>query len=873
MPEHFESHLSTGLAGLDAILKGVIPGDNIVWQVDTIDEYKRFVEPYAAFARSSGRDFIYFRFAQHEPLLDQDYGAEICNLNPQKGFEAFVNEIHLTIKNHGRGGYYVFDCLSQLADDWYSDQILGNFFMLTCPYLYDVEAVAYFALFKNYHSLAATSPVMSTTQVYMDVYHHENRIYIHPIKVQHRYSPSMYMLHVWQQDRFLPVTDSATISEVQTKTPRFQRSLTGYELGIWNRTFKEAEKALAPGATVDSLSAPGPTVFRRLIRMAITKDQRMSGMVEKYLTPKEILDICKRIIGTGLIGGKSVGMLLSRAILQKADASWSKLLEPHDSFYIGSDVFYTFLVHNGIWWERQRQKDPTSFLEGSERARQRMLVGTFPDYIEKQFSEILDYFGQSPFIVRSSSLLEDGFGNAFAGKYESVFCVNQGPRDKRLEDFKSAIKTIYAGAMSEKALKYRFQRGLLERDEQMSLLVQRVSGSFHDKIFTPQTAGVGFSFNPYVWSEYIDPTAGVLRLVFGLGTRAVEPRDDDYTRIVALNAPQRRPEVSRGEIRQYTQHKVDVLDLEANQLISIDFSELARRCPNLPLDLFSSKDRELEESLNLPGMEKPFTRILTFDRFLSKTNFVPDMRKILHLLQQAYDYPVDIEFTCNFFDDNHYKINLLQCRPFQVKGGPPVSDPPPNIAEADLILQAQGAVIGPSRISRIDRFVYVSPAVYSKMPVKDCYYVARLIGQLMHLKNFYDNKTIMLLGPGRWGTTTPSLGVPISFSDINTISILCEMVTMRPDLIPDVSLGTHLFSELVEMDILYLALFPHQQGNFLHERFFEQAPNKLTSFLPDAGVWMPVLRVIEPDQGQVILNANTLKQHVICYRQNIFKLQ
>ena len=149
-------------------------------------------------------------------------------------------------------------------------------------------------------------------------------------------------------------------------------------------------------------------------------------------------------------------------------------------------------------------------------------MGNFAKYIVDEFSEMLDYFGQSPIIVRSSSLLEDSYGNAFSGKYESVFCANQGPHHKRLQDFLSAIRTIYASSMSEKALRYRAQRGLLDDDEQMSLLVQRVSGVRYDGLFYPQVAGVGLSRNPYVWHECIDPNAGVIRLVFGLGTRAVD---------------------------------------------------------------------------------------------------------------------------------------------------------------------------------------------------------------------------------------------------------------------------------------------------------------------------------------------------------------
>ena len=102
-----------------------------------------------------------------------------------------------------------------------------------------------------------------------------------------------------------------------------------------------------------------------------------------------------------------------------------------------------------------------------------MLKGTFPEFILEQFVEMLDYFGQSPIIVRSSSLLEDNFGNAFSGKYESVFCANQGTRSERLEAFLSAVRRVYASTMSRDALMYRADRGLLDSDEQMALLVQQ----------------------------------------------------------------------------------------------------------------------------------------------------------------------------------------------------------------------------------------------------------------------------------------------------------------------------------------------------------------------------------------------------------------
>ena len=423
--------------------------------------------------------------------------------------------------------------------------------------------------------------------------------------------------------------------------------------------------------------------------------------------------------------------------------------------------------------------------------------------------------------------------------------------------------------MSEAALRYRAQRGLLDRDEQMALLVQRVSGIGYGSMFFPQVAGVALSRNPYVWHESIDPDAGVMRLVFGLGTRAVDRSDDDYTRIVALNAPQRRPESDLAEVRQYSQRKVDVIDMEANQFVSRDFARVASRCFRLPVEIFTSRG---EGSPRGPGQTETADRenlVLTFDDLLTRTPFVADMREMLQTLQEAYDYPVDLEFTANFLDHDHYKINLVQCRPLQVLSDSPAVALPKTIKPDDRVLEARGAVIGRSRVNLIDRLVYVSPSAYGQLPLRERYSIARLIGRLLHVDRS-SSRQVMLVAPGRWGTTTPSLGVPVSFAEIDTASILCEIVAMREDLIPDVSLGTHFFNDLVEMDMLYMALFPEREGNSWNRAFFEQTPNRLTEIMPGEAKWSHVVRVLDmplASRGGAVLtlNANAITQQVVCY--------
>lgn len=859
------SEFSTGLPELDRLIRGVIPGDNVVWRVDDPGDYAAFVAPYAKYAVSNGRKLIYFRFAGHAPLIPDDVPAQRHVVEPKAGFEVSLDTVHGAIEQAERGSFYIFDCLSDLASDWHSDQMLANFFMLTCPYLLDRGDLAYFAVDRGDTSPYAADPIRNTCQVFLDVYRRDDSLYVRPLKVQQRYSPNMHMLHEWANGAFEPVSDSCTISEVIAgASPSLSDTARG-PLDVWNRAFLRAEDLASRGVDNDETRA----LFEQLLHMLVTRDERMTKLARQYLTIQDVLDIGRRTIGTGLIGGKSVGMLLARAILKLSSPRWYNLLEVHDSFFIASDVFYTFLVRNGCWWIRRRQKDSLRFLEGAELVRRRITTGTFPEDIEEQFIRILEYFGQSPIIVRSSSLLEDNFGNAFAGKYESVFCANQGSQRQRLDDFMSAVKTVYASAMGEEALAYRARHGLLEKDEQMALLVQRVSGAQHGSLYYPHLAGVGFSFNPYVWNEEIDPEAGVLRIVFGLGTRAVNRADDDYTRVVALNAPDRRPEGAGSEGARYVQRKVDIIDLDANRLVTADFPDVTAESKDLPIHLFATRDQSVAREARARGQRIEAPLLLDFEQLLEKTDFVTDMRALLDSIEAAYGTPVDTEFTANFRSDGDYRINLVQCRPLQVRGSAATEPPPENVLEADVLLRTSGPVIGPSRTDFIERFVYVAPASYARLQMGDRYAVARLIGRITHLHAPQDNPVTMLLGPGRWGTTTPSLGVPVSFAEINTVSVLCEVVAMRDDLVPDVSLGTHFFGELVEMDILYLAVFPNQEDTVFRRAAFEEAPNRLTELIPDAAGLADIVHVVDAadiaPSARVRVYADSLKQRVLCY--------
>ena len=852
---------STGLPALDDLIGTLDAGDNLVWRVDRTEDYARFAQILSdSLQNVPEREVVYFRFADHEPVIT---GARVVAVPLDRGFESFITRIHAEIEAIGNRGVFFFDSLSELSTACYSDRMIGNFFQLTCPLVYRLGAVAYFGLRRYVHSYHTVVPITNTTQVLIDVYRHGEEYYIRPVKTAGRHDESTFTLYHCEKESLQPISESVRISEIIHTSEWPGLPSTSYRMvGVWDRVFLDAEhvqQQIDEGKLDPSEAIP---VVDKLLSLIISRDERVATLARDFFSLKDIIAIWKRMIGTGLIGGKSIGMLLAQAILRNKGGKWPSILENHDSFFIGSDVYYTYLVVNDVWTERQQQKDPDRFLE--PEASGKILTGGFPDYIIDRFADMLDYFGRAPIIVRSSSLMEDNFGNAFAGKYDSVFCTNQGSREQRLEELLSAVRHVYASSVSDDALKYRNSRGLLDQDEQMALLVQRVSGAPHGRYFFPQLAGVAFSYNPYSWHHDIDPAAGMLRLVFGLGTRAVDRADDDYTRVVALNAPDKRPESGFDEVKRHSQRRVDVLDLEKHTLRNVHFVDILKTGPTLPLQLVGTRDRDLARNRSV---DANLTWVLTFERLLRDTDYVTTMRELIATLKEAYGTEVDIEFTTNFLDENTYRINVVQCRPLQVQGVHLRPTPLPQLRDDQIILRAKGGVVGHSRVTRVDRLIYIHPHAYSRLGEQDRYRLADAIGEVTRACATNGNLQ-MLVGPGRWGTSTPALGIPVSFSHISPAGVLCEIDTIHEGLIADLSLGTHFFNELVEMNLLYVAFFSGQTENVLRLDYIQRQPNLLSRLVPALSEWEETISVVAPADGtQLMLNADSRNQLAVLYEE------
>ena len=842
--------VSTGLKGFDEVIDHLRLGDNVVWQVDSVLAYKKMANYFVESAKTENMRLIYIRFANHEPILDAGQDIKTYHIDASKGFESFTTEIHNIIKEEGKRVFYVFDCLTDLLEYWHSDLMTGNFFKATCPYLYELDTVAYFAIKRNFHTYSTIAGIRETTQLLLDLYQINDKTYIHPLKVWQRYSPTMFFPHFIQGQEAICITSSSDASELFNKINRGE-----VRLDHWNTIFNEAKMML------NSTHEQQEAVKKRLMHMLIGSDSRMFQLCDRYFTLKDILDIASREIGTGFIGGKSVGMLLARKILEVDGGDLFKpYIEPHDSFYIGSDVFYTYIVQNGWWILRTRQKTPEGYYMYASELKEKLLHGSFPKDIQEQFVQMLEYFGQSPIIVRSSSLLEDNFGNAFAGKYESVFCVNQGTPQERYEAFEQAVRTVYASTMNEDALNYRMNRGLAQQDEQMAILVQRVSGDRHGDYFFPHIAGVGNSSNLYVWDESIDMNAGMLRLVFGLGTRAVDRTDGDYVKVVCLDNPLRIPPMNYEDQKKFSQHRLDLLSLTENTLESKDLEEVSSLHLKADKRLFMSPDYATEARMRELGyMDYKTPYLLDFKKLFTDTKFAAIMREMLALLSKAYDYPVDIEFTANFNKDNGFKINLLQCRPLQTKGlGKTVKIPELKDVK-DCFFSSKGNFMGGSVRLPIDYVILINANAYLRLSDQGKYEVARQIGLIN--KEMKD-KNAMLVGPGRWGSTTPSLGIPVHFTELCNMKVLCEYSSMKEGFMPELSYGSHFFQDIVESEIFYVAIFDGYQDVVFNPERILREENLLTSFLPESGQFKDVIHIADTNGKEIY--SDIITQKLLC---------
>jgi len=582
---------------------------------------------------------------------------------------------------------------------------------------------------------------------------------------------------------------------------------------------------------------PGESMGVRvgLLSRFISDQLTFLAVAKNHITIRDMDELMERIIWNprrnGRIGGKSAGMFLAYKIilplLVKKDPEFEKYVRIPESHYFTSGFLTDFLDSNNLFsLHSQKYKNRETIEEEFGQISQIIQQATFPPDVKMQFRSFLDKVGEHPLIIRSSSLLEDNVGYTFSGKYDSVFIANQGDMEVRLNEFTDALKQVLTSVFSPKAILYRQDHNLLDFDERMSVLVQKVVGRQYGDYFFPTAAGVAFSQNMYAWTPRIVRADGLLRMVCGLGTRAVDRVGPDYPRMVPLSHPLLRPEAGAEEIKKYSQKLVDALDLKSSSVLTIPARDLFGQIPCPDLYYVVSVDDEGHLSAPLFKKDEIDTAhaCITFDNLLSKTPAAGLMKKILHRLEQAYGRPVEVEFA---WDDGI--LYLLQCRALAASKLVEKVDVPKEI-DPGKVLFTCSSVLFSSVVRNIEYIVYIDPRVYSRLPTFD-----RRIGvanMVRRINRLLEGKVYALFGPGRWGTNDVTMGVKVGYEDFNHTRVLAEIAMKELGAVPEPSFGTHFFNDLVEANIVPLAIDADNPDTLFREDFFCQCPDVLASLDP-----------------------------------------
>ncbi len=586
-----------------------------------------------------------------------------------------------------------------------------------------------------------------------------------------------------------------------------------------------------------------------LIRRFLNDQLEFIDIAKNYLNIQDFYYLLQKMIfppeSHGKLGGKGSGLLLAGKIIEKA-TEYSNVMSGikfPKTWYITSDGLMNFMYYNNMEdIIEQKYRDIDEIRQEYPHIMQAFKNSQFSSEILNGLSRALDDFGDNPIIVRSSSLLEDRMGSAFAGKYKSLFLANQGSKQQRLDELVDAIAEVYASTFGPDPIGYRTERGLLDFNEEMGILIQEVVGTKVGKYFFPAFAGVAFSNNEFRWSPRIKREDGLIRMVTGLGTRAVDRISQDFPLLIAPGQPELKVNQTYQEIVGYSPKHIDVMNLETNSFETMPIKTLLKEVGNkYPMlnEIFSivEERRRIKRPMGLGIDTRKDDIVVTFENLVHNKKYIEMINAVLLELKSKLGTPVDIEFACDGKD-----LYLLQCRP-QSSSQEAQSAVIPKDVDPKKIIFTANRFVSNGKVPDIAHIVYVDPVNYGK--TKELEHLNDVGHAVSKLNKLLPKKTFILMGPGRWGTRDDiRLGVKITYSDIHNTAVLIEIAKQKEQYVPDLSFGTHFFQDLVEAGIRYLPLYPGADDVIFRREFFMKNENTLTRYLPEFEHISNVLRVI-----------------------------
>lgn len=606
-----------------------------------------------------------------------------------------------------------------------------------------------------------------------------------------------------------------------------------------------------------------------LIRRFLSDQLQYIDVAKGYIQVHDFHHLLNNVVfvpaSQGKLGGKSAGLYLASQIL-KVKAEENELLRDvrtPKTYHITSDLLLHFMHYNNIDEVVEQKYKPINQVRFEyPHIVQTFKSGQFPTEVLNGLSSALDDLGTKPLVVRSSSLLEDRVGASFSGKYKSVFVANQGRKTQRLQALLDAVAEVYASTFGPDPIEYRTERGLIDFGEEMGVMIQEVVGTRVGKYFLPSFAGVAFSKNEFRWSPRIKREDGLIRLVLGLGTRAVDRLSNDYPVLIAPGQPGLQVNATPEEVVAYSPSKVDVINLETNAFETIDahdfIAENAEKLPRVEniVSIFEDGLLRTPTGINVDYDRK--NTVVTFNGLAQKTPFIKQIKAILDTLEEAFGLPIDIEFASD--GRNFY---LLQCRSQSYSENSAPAPIPRKIPKEKIIFSANKHISN-GKTPDITHIVYVDAQKYAELHDRSAMIkVGRIVG---HLNKLLPKRQFILMGPGRWGSRGDiKMGVSVTYSDINNSAALIEIAHKKGNYVPDLSFGTHFFQDLVEADIRYLPLYPDEKDVIFNADYLFNSKNILADILPEFSQFADVIHVVDVPSNsngnilRILLNADLEK--------------
>ncbi len=529
-------------------------------------------------------------------------------------------------------------------------------------------------------------------------------------------------------------------------------------------------------------------------------------------------------LGGGSIGGKARGLAFINAVLNRDNIRKRfenvRIAVPN-SVAIGTDVFDTFLEENNLGRLVTQDTDDREITQAFLGAR---VPGSFRHDLITYLESV-----RYPLAVRSSSLLEDSHGQPFAGIYRTYMIPNNHLNlEVRLEQLCNAIKLVYASTFARSAKLYMEATGHHLEEEKMGVILQELVGAQYGDHFYPTFSGVARSYNFYPLGK-LTPRDGIACVALGLGKMVVEGGE---MLMFSPAHPQILPQLSttdnmlansqRSFYALYMGRSGTYAPVNADaNLLTYDLEVAERDGTLAPLgSVYCPENDAVYDGVNRPG-----TRLVTFAHVLKSGIFpLADILKLLlEMGRHGMACPIEVEFAVNM-NTRPVEFGVLQVRPtVSDEGHQKVSleetDP------ADLLCYSP-QTMGNGSIGGLRDIVFVKPEEFDSVRTRD---IAVEIGRVNERLR-RAGRPCLLIGPGRWGSADPWLGIPVLWDQISTAHAIVE--TSLDNFVITPSQGTHFFQNLTSFRVGYLTVNPTSGGGFVDWAWLAaQEPVEETDFI------------------------------------------